>query len=27
MILGTHDIWSLLYSNFVTPIADMSKFY
>jgi len=27
MILGTCNIWSLLYSVSVTPIANPSKFY
>jgi len=27
MILGTCDIWSLIYSDFITPIANPSKFY
>jgi len=27
MMLGTCAIWSLLYSDSVTPIEDLSKFY
>jgi len=27
MMLGTCAIWSLLYSDSVTPIADLIKFY